>query len=70
MMTSDFRTNSAGTNDWLKATAQLTIRAYTGEDETPRAQDTGVLSLEDFADTLMRANRSSDPHVPTSGTWR
>ena len=68
MMTPDFSTNSVGTKDWLKATAQITIRAYTEEDETPRAQDTEVLSVEDFSDTLERANRSSDPNVPTSGT--
>ena len=67
-MTSDFETNSVGTNDWLRATARLTIRAYTEEDETPRAQDTEVLSSEDFADTLKRANRSSDPNELTSGT--
>ena len=68
MMTSDFSTNSVGTKDWLKATEQLIIKAYTDGDETPHAQNTDVLSLRDFADTLKRADRSSPLNVATSGT--
>lgn len=68
MMESDFRTNSVGTKDWLKGTAQLTIRTYTLEDESPLAQDTDVLSMEDFSNTLKRANRSTDLTALTSET--
>ena len=71
MMATDYKTNSIGTKDWLKATAQLTIRAYTEDDETPHAQDTEVLALEDFVDALERASRPTGPSTPTvasSGT--
>ena len=65
MTTSDFSTNSAGTKDWLRATAKLTIRSY---NETPRAGNTETLSTRDFGDTLKRAIKAAGPTVPMSET--
>lgn len=49
-MTSDYRTNSIGTMDWLQATAHLKIRAYTEHDETPYAQYSEAPTSHDFSD--------------------
>ena len=68
MMTTDLSTNSIGTKDWLLATAQLKIEAYSDRDEAPQAQETKLLATEDFEDVLKGASGSSDSSTLIFGT--
>ena len=66
MIATDFRTTSVGTNEWLRASKKLTIRAYTEAAKSPRSQEPESKTLDEIADVFRRVDETFESSIQTS----